>query len=91
MLGKSILTIPSISTFYYAINVCGIKLLIFGHDLSVPPTNVFLCCHFYYSILALNHSHFSLKITTITLRHPSNPVLNKIWRLHIIWRSLEML
>ena len=35
------LTHPSTATFYYAINVCGIKLLIFGHHFSVPPTNVF--------------------------------------------------
>ena len=41
LLGKSILTHPSSATFYYAINVCGIKLLIFGHNFSVPPTNVF--------------------------------------------------
>ena len=41
VLSKSILTHPSIATFHYAINVCGIKLLIFGHNLSVPPTNVF--------------------------------------------------
>ena len=41
LLRKSILTHPSIATFYYAINVCGIKLLIFGQHFSVPPTNVF--------------------------------------------------
>ena len=41
MLDKSILTHPSIATFYSAINACGIKQLIFGHHFSVPPTNVF--------------------------------------------------
>ena len=41
VLGKSIITHPSIATFYYVINVCGIKLLIFGHNLSVPHTNIF--------------------------------------------------
>ena len=36
---KSILTYPSYATFCYAINVCGIKLLIFGQHFSVPPTS----------------------------------------------------
>ena len=36
-----VLTYPSNASFCYAINVCGIKLLIFGHHFSVPPTNVF--------------------------------------------------
>ena len=81
LLGKSILTHRSIATFYYAINVDGIKLLIFGHHSSVPPTNVFLCCYYYCSMLGLNHSHFSLKITTIRLRHPLNPVVNNIMAL----------
>ena len=40
LLGKSILTHPSSATFYYAITVCGIELLIFGHHFSVSPTNV---------------------------------------------------
>ena len=42
LLGKRILTHPSNATFCYAINVCGVKLLIFGHHFSVPPTNVFV-------------------------------------------------
>ena len=42
LLGKNILTHPSSATFYFAINVCGIKLLIFGHHFFVPPTNVFV-------------------------------------------------
>ena len=41
LLDKSILTHPSNDTFCYAINVCGIKLLIFGQHFSVPPTSAF--------------------------------------------------
>ena len=41
LLDKSILTHPSNATFCYAINVCGIKLLIFGQHFSVQPTNAF--------------------------------------------------
>ena len=54
MLCKSILTHTSIATFYYAINVCGNNLLIFGHHFSVPPTNVF----FMFLLLLINPRPF---------------------------------
>ena len=41
LLDKSILTHPSIATFCYAKNVCGINLLIFGHPFSVSLISVF--------------------------------------------------
>ena len=41
LLDKSILKHPSNVTFCYAINICGIKLLIFGQHFSVPPISAF--------------------------------------------------
>ena len=53
MLGKSILAHPSIATFYYAINICGIKLLIFGHHLFFCTTYECICMLL---LLLFNHS-----------------------------------